>query len=145
MPRSNQNSVFFTLSMILSYIGILLGIMYVADIAELSFYEVATRACVLFYGPLFIGVVFLIEHLSIPLPIRFGNTWPIIAATFWVGIHRMLQISDESFAMRDILGERILLPASASDLHWYSQEWFFITVIAAIIIGGYLSILRAAR
>ncbi|MCF5371959.1 hypothetical protein [Pseudomonas syringae] len=92
-------------------------------------------------GPALVLAVWVIESKSVPLPYRFENTWPLIAAGFWVGICRVIVMKTEADGTPDILGHRMDLLGMYP---WYAETWFLWAGLTVIICGGYFIRHRAS-
>lgn len=124
---------------LLMFFGLaVLALIGLSNLTDLPFWDLASNARVLLIGPVLFIVVWLIEHFDVPLPFRLENTWPVMAATVWVGIHRLIVMKVEKAGAGGVLGYDDDYSAPWSDLPWYAHSWVLWVVFALIIAGGYV-------
>jgi hypothetical protein len=123
---------------VLFLICALFSLVGIANLTGLPFWDVASQARVLMIAPVMLALVWLIEHMEIPLPFRLENTWPVIVAAFWIGIHTLIVMKAEQSGVVSILGYSMDIPTAWVDLPWYAGNWCRWTVFALILAGGYL-------
>ncbi len=112
-------------------------IKWVASQMGLSFWDVLSEARLLLSAPVTLVMVMVIQASGAPLPLRVSNTWPVIAALFWAGIHQLITMKAEQTAL-DQFGGSAVGYAQHADLPWFTANWFMIAVGAVIVVGGYV-------
>lgn len=110
----------------------------IANLTGLPFWDVANEARVLLIPPLLFAGVWMIERLEIPLPFRLDNTWPLLLAALWIGIHTLVVMKAVQTSGTGFMGYSSDLPASWLDLPWYASNWCRWLVFGFIVTGGYL-------
>lgn len=112
-------------------------IRWIANQLGLPFWEVFDEARLLLSAPVTLIVVMLIETSGAPFPLRVSNTWPIIAALLWAGLHKLIKIRAEQTALEQF-GGNITAYAYHVELPWFTELWFMLLVCALIVVGGYV-------
>jgi hypothetical protein len=115
-------------------VGALVGL---SNLTGLPFLDLVSNARVLLIGPILLVVVLVIERMEVPLPFRLENTWPVIAAVFWIGIYRLIVMIAEKDGPSGILGYDAGYSTPWTELPWYAESWFFWVVFVLIIGAGY--------
>lgn len=108
----------------------------------LVLYEIVGNHRLILLGPAMLLTVWVIENKRVPLPFSFENTWPLIAAGFWVGICRVIVMKTEADGTPDMLGNRMDLLGMYP---WYAETWFLWVGLTVIICGGYFIRHRVSR
>lgn len=138
MYRSNELLGGFLLLLVVAIAGVLYCFKLLADLTGVPFWDVANNAKILLLGPVTLVAVVVFECLDVPLPLRFENTWPVIAGFFWIGIHRLLVLKAEAGTPAAIFPDEFDYPSSMFELPWYAHTWFLWVLFAVIVIGGYM-------
>ncbi|MPQ71470.1 hypothetical protein [Pseudomonas sp. MWU12-2323] len=138
MSRNGDELQGIIILCLLSFFGlVVLALIGLSNLTDLPFWDLVSNARVLFIGPVLFIFVWLLEHLDVPLPFRLENTWPVIAATVWIGVHRLIVMKVEKIGPQGVLGYDSDYSAPWNDLPWYAESWVLWVVFALIIAGGY--------
>ncbi|UTN36145.1 hypothetical protein MMZ75_32565 (plasmid) [Pseudomonas aeruginosa] len=113
-----------------------LCISWVANQLGLPFWAVVDQARLLLSAPVTLAMVMMIEATGAPFPLRISNTWPLIAALFWAGLHELIKMKAEQTAL-DQFGGSSTAYSYHVELPWFTELWFMLAVCALIVVGGY--------
>lgn len=116
--------------------AIVFCISWVANQLGLPFWAVVDEARLLLSAPVTLAMVMVIEATGAPFPLRVSNTWPLIAALFWAGLHKLIKMKAEQTAL-DQFGGSSTAYAYHVELPWFTELWFMLAVCALIVVGGY--------
>ncbi|PBV09318.1 hypothetical protein CJU35_05555 [Pseudomonas aeruginosa] len=120
----------------LAFGACVLCISWIANQLDLPFWEVFDEARLLMSAPVTLAIVMMIEASGAPFPLRVSNTWPLIAALFWAGLHELIKMKAEQTAL-DQFGGSSTAYAYHVELPWFTELWFMLSVCALIVVGGY--------
>lgn len=110
----------------------------IANLTGLPFWDVANEARVILIPPLLFAVVWMIERWDIPLPFRMNNTWPLILAALWIGVHTLIEMKTLQTSGTGFMPYSGAFSDPWSDLPWYASNWCRWIVFGSIVTGGYL-------
>lgn len=99
----------------------------------------------LMIGPFLFMLVWVFGKINYQFPARLENTWPIILAAFWIGIHTLIVMSAQKEGVNDVLGyananfDSIYHSDDWDELPFYAGNAFRWLVCALCVCGGYLA------
>ncbi len=138
MYRSNELLFGWMVFLVILVAVSLYCLKLLADFTGLPFWDVLSNARVLLLGPAVLIFVIVLEHFDVPLPLRVGNTWPVIAGLLWIGVHRLLVLKAEAGTPAYIFPEDFDYPDSMVNLPWYAETWSLWVFFLVFVVGGYL-------